>query len=252
MPIVEHVVVLMLENRSFDNLLGQLYPKSDPFDGIDLAETNPWHRPDGIVETIRAWTSRGSPAPPLPNEDPGEFFDDIVMQLCGLRADTRGPPSMEGFIDNYMRQPSEVGEPKRDPWSIMHQFAPEQSRALATLARAFGVSDRWYASAPCETWPNGYFTHCGTAGGYVNNERTHFPYRWPRFLRTIFRRLDSRGYNWRVYFHDLPQSATLIELWPKIPTRFCLFEDEFERHTLGPVDIHLRARKMATRWIAAA
>ncbi len=37
MPRIEHVVVLMLENRSFDNLLGRLYPKSDAFDGLSGA-----------------------------------------------------------------------------------------------------------------------------------------------------------------------------------------------------------------------
>jgi phospholipase C len=49
-------------------------------------------------------------------------------------------------------------------------------------------------------------------------------------LPTIFRRLDRRGYSWRIYFHDLPQAATLVDLWPRIPTRFCLYQDEFERH----------------------
>ena len=60
---IEHVVVLMLENRSFDNVLGQLYPKSEQFDGIDLTETNPWHKPDGTVEKVRTWTSDGPRAP---------------------------------------------------------------------------------------------------------------------------------------------------------------------------------------------
>ena len=81
---IEHVVVLMLENRSFDNVLGQLYPKSEQFDGIDLTETNPWHKPDGTVEKIRAWTSDGPRAPLLPDLDPGEHFDDISMQIFGL------------------------------------------------------------------------------------------------------------------------------------------------------------------------
>ena len=80
---------------------------------------------------------------------------------------------------------------------------------------------------------NRYFLHAGTAGGWVNNERSHFPYRWPRVLPTIFRRLDRHGYSWRIYFHDLPQAATLVDLWPKIPTRFCLFEDEFAHHAQG-------------------
>ena len=258
---IEHVVVLMLENRSFDNVLGQLYPKSEQFDGIDLTETNPWHKPDGTVEKVRTWTSDGPRAPLLPDLDPGELFDDISMQIFGLGGAPRGRPTMTGFVDNYMRQPPEqygslLQAPPPPPSalhpkSIMHQYAPAHVPVISALAKAFGVSDRWHASAPCETWPNRYFLHAGTAGGYVNNERSRFPYRWPRFLPTIFRRLDHRGYSWRVYFHDLPQAATLIDLWPKIPTRFCLYDAEFERHALSgrlPNYSFIEPRYYPSRW----
>ena len=242
MPKIEHVVVLMLENRSFDNLLGQLYPKSDAFDGLDLTETNPWRKSDGTVDQIRAWSSAAAPGPCLPDRDPGELFTDMNAQIFGLDGDPNGRPTMTGFVDNYMRQPPERRTSARvkpppsgppDPRSIMHSYAPAQAPVISLLARSFGVSDRWHASAPCETWPNRYFAHAGTAGGYVNNERTHFPYRWPRFLSTIFPRLDACGRSWRIYFHDLPQAATLIELWPKIPTRFSFYDAEFERHALS-------------------
>lgn len=228
MPRIEHVVVLMLENRSFDNVLGRLYPKSERFDGLDLTESNRWHKPDGTVENIGAWSNPGTTPLCMPDQDPGELFSDFTTQIFGLDAPAGAPPNMSGFVDNYTRQNQPDHSP--DPRAPMYHFLPEQVPVLAGLAKAFGVSDRWHASAPCETWPNRYFTHAGTAGGYVNNERSHFPYRWPRFLPTIFRRVEARGYSWRVYFHDLPQAATLVDLWTRIPTRFCLFEAEFERH----------------------
>ena len=56
LSVIQHVVVLMLENRSFDNLFGTLYPKSAEFDGLSGTETNP----DGSGEPIRVWTT---PAP---------------------------------------------------------------------------------------------------------------------------------------------------------------------------------------------
>ena len=133
MPRIEHVVVLMLENRSFDNLLGRLYPKSDAFDGLDLTETNPWRRPDGTIEQIRAWSSAGGPRPCLPDRDPGELFTDMNAQIFGLDGDPNGRPTMMGFVDNYMRQPperrtSELVKPPPsgppDPRSIMHAYAP--------------------------------------------------------------------------------------------------------------------------------
>ena len=48
---------------------------------------------------------------------------------------------------------------------MMHYFSPDQTPVLSELARAFAVSDRWFASAPCQTWPNRFFTHTGTASG---------------------------------------------------------------------------------------
>ena len=86
-----------------------------------------------------------------------------------------------------------------DPYSVMHYFTPDQVPVISQLARAFGVSDRWHASAPCQTWPNRFFAHAGTAAGYVNNSPTHFPY----LMETVFNRLDSVGQSWRIYFHDV-------------------------------------------------
>jgi phospholipase C len=94
---------------------------------------------------------------------------------------------------------------------------------LSQLAKAFGVSDQWHASAPCQTWPNRFFAHTGTAGGYVDNAPAHFPYLMP----SIFKRLDEVGKTWKVYFHDLPQAATLSDIWLDAPLHFKLFDDEF-------------------------
>ncbi|HKS87850.1 MAG TPA: alkaline phosphatase family protein [Stellaceae bacterium] len=227
---VEHVVVLMLENRSLDSLLGRLYPQSAQFDGLAGDESNPWHKPDGSVEEIPVWNSPAltPDAARLPDPEPGELFSDVQMQLFGLGGEPDAAPAMSGFVDNYARQPPPTHPV--DPRGVMHYFTPEQLPVINGLARAFAVTDRWHAAAPCETWPNRYFAHCGTAGGWVNNDRSRFPYQWPRTMPTIFRRLGAHGHSWRVNFHDLPQTATLFDLWPKIPTHFCLFEEEFERH----------------------
>jgi phospholipase C len=235
MPRIDHVVVVMLENRSFDSMLGRLYPKGDGFDGLDGSEANPWHKPDGGVDQIGVWNSPEitSRAACIPNPDPGELFTDFSEQIFGRAAGPGACASMTGFVDNYIVQPPQNGPPRNgppDPRAVMHYFLPAQVPVISQLAKAFGVSDRWHASAPCETWPNRYFLHTGTGGGFVNNERSRFPYRWPRTMPTIFRRLGARGYSWKVYFHDLPQAATLLDLWVKIPTHFCLFEAEFERH----------------------
>ncbi len=201
---IEHVVVLMLENRSFDSVLGKLRDGTPGFDGLTGEESNVWHHPDGTSEVIRVWNKPGMDAATtvIPTPDPGELFTDIAVQIGGLD----GASPMGGFVDNYMRQP---GTAPRDSRAVMHYFTPGQLPVLSTLATAFGVSDRWFASAPCQTWPNRFFTHCGTANGWVNNSPAHFPYLMP----TVFNRMDDAGKEWRIYFHDIPQTATLTRLW---------------------------------------
>ena len=214
MPI-EHVVVLMLENRSFDTMMGKLRDGTPGFDGLSGAEANTWHPPSGPARTMPVWNDPGMTAltATIPDPDPGELFTDIRMQTEGLFLDS----PMDGFVDNYMRQ--KPAAKAYDPRAPMHYFTPGQVPVLSALGTAFGISDAWFASAPCQTWPNRFFVHCGTAGGYVNNAPEHLPFG----MKTVFNLLAEAGRDWRIYFHDFPQSATLSRLWPDAPTRFARY-----------------------------
>ncbi|MDE3022331.1 MAG: phosphoesterase [Pseudomonadota bacterium] len=195
---IDHFVVLMLENRSFDNLLGFLLPAGADFEGLTGYETNP----DGQGKPVQVWTDPGNPTTlSLPDPDPGESFVDMNAQLFG-EGPVAGMPGMKGFVQDYVKQ----GGAAQD---IMHCFSPEQIPALTALARSYAVSDRWFASAPCQTWPNRFFVHTATANGYENNSPAHFPYMMP----TIFNALEGQAPSgWKIYFHDFPQSLTLTEL----------------------------------------
>ncbi|MBV8521117.1 MAG: phospholipase [Acetobacteraceae bacterium] len=219
---IEHIVVLMLENRPFDCMLGRLYPDCPDFDGLRGDEANPLTLPDGSHQMIRVWNEpQITPENAcIPDPDPGELFDDITMQIFGLGKGPADPPTMSGFVDNYVRQPDGGS---RDPRAVMHYFTPDQVPVISALARAFGVCDRWFGAAPCQTWPNRLFAHTGAAGGRVNNEAIPLPF----FLRTVFTRLGRCGRSWKVYFHDLPQTAALLDLWPRLLTNFLLFEPDF-------------------------
>jgi phospholipase C len=227
---IDHVVVLMLENRSFDTMLGWLYPGRSDFDGLTGQEANTWHRQDGKI-VVRVWNDPGASSATAagPDPDPGELFHDMEAQFFGAAGMTpdgqgRGIPAMDGFVDNYMRQPRGPDDSVPDPASIMHCFSPAQLPVLSELARCFGVSDRWFASAPCQTWPNRFFAHTGTAGGWINNDPPHFPYRMP----SLFRRLTERKRDWAIYFHDVPNTALLADIWQRLPTPdFRLYEHEF-------------------------
>ncbi|MDR3441285.1 alkaline phosphatase family protein [Telmatospirillum sp.] len=219
---IDHIVVLMLENRSFDCLLGKLYPPSDRFAGLTGAEQNP--DPSGVP--IPVWNAPGTDdaTMSIPDPDPGELFTDINMQLFGTSTPPvpTPVPTMSGFVRNYLMQGDGAGATSRAD-AVMHYFTPEQVPVISELARQFAVCDHWYASAPCQTWPNRFFVHTATANGYENNSPPHFPYD----METIFNRLDGAGQPWKIYFHDIPQSLTLSKLW--LLADHFRFYDEF-RH----------------------
>jgi phospholipase C len=208
---IKHVVVLMLENRSFDNMLGKLYPKSAAFDGLGGTESNPNQPQQPVPVGNRAGTDQTTMS--MPDPDPGELWSDINMQIFG-RANAPFPaPTMQGFVQNYLAQ-SALVPGVYDPSSVMNYFTPEQVPVISRLARQFAVCDRWFASAPCQTWPNRFFVHTGTANGYENNEPVHIPYD----MLSIYDQFDLGGIEngWKIYFHDYAQTWTLARLWLKL------------------------------------
>jgi len=135
MPDIAHVVVLMLENRSFDSMLGRLYSGRPDFDGLTGQESNQW---DG--KSIPVWTSTAMTpdAACIPTPDPNELFADMTDQIFGVGSGPPSPANMSGFVANYMKTAT------NDPTNVMHGFTPDQVPVISQLARSFGVSDRWH------------------------------------------------------------------------------------------------------------
>ena len=244
---IEHVVVLMLENRSFDSMLGMLgryYDKPELFDGLTGSESNPSTdgRPIGVTNV------RGTDDDlAIPHTNPAEAWQDMNEQLYGTlsMAPPATTPTMDGFVKNYMRYSSPLKP--RDPAQAMHHYLPQQVPVLSRLALEFAVCDRWFASAPCETWPNRYFLHTGTAkdaanpgaSGYEDNRYEYsaapllandwlswlrawvavvIPYFAPETLAftspSIYSRLDKTSLKnpWKLYYSDFLQASTIRDV----------------------------------------
>jgi phospholipase C len=207
---IRHVVVLMLENRSFDCMLGDLYPAGPGFNGLTGKESNPLGPglPDILIRHSDRMTA-GVAVVPTPN--PGEEFAAMNEQLFGPGGRNSGRPPMTGFAANYFNQPiSRDGA--ASPTDIMHYFKRDQLPVITELAQAFCVSDQWYASAPCQTWPNRFFAHTGTCLGQVDNGDFVRAGLVPFPARSVFDLLSSRERKWRVYYHDLPFSALVADV----------------------------------------
>ncbi len=235
---IQHLVVLMLENRSFDHLCGFLYAgqqqarhflpaHSHPaFNGMPLSYSNP--------SNAAYFTGQG-PANPVvvrvgahnrcvPSQDPQELFEQINLQLFGTehpRPDE--PPTMNGFLVSY-QQTKAAG-----PDEIMECYTPEQTPVLSALARNFAICDQWYASAPCQTWPNRAFFHLGSSRGQVNN----FPYDpFAYDVPTIFNVLKEQKVSWAVYNDSIFESATRLQfpqLWDLLLEPHFQGFDDFQR-----------------------
>lgn len=237
LPQVRHVVAVMLENRSFDNMCGWLYRQGPPpslylprasgvkqFRGLNSKLFNPVSEQyfiDGSGQTYPPFDRAN--ATDMPNPDPEEAFDDVNYQLFGPEPPSQTPkwPNL-GFVINYAKVTD-----TNIPVQIMEPFSPDQVPVISALARGFAVSDAWYSSVPSDTWPNRSFFHSGTSNGHVVNGAHPNPLAWD--VRTIFNVLEDCGVSWRVYSAStLIPALTLLmspQLWPFSLSRFSHLDD---------------------------
>ena len=222
-PRFDHVVVLMFENRSFDNLLGFLYrPGEVPaFEGVlQRSISNP------VPRDIAAGGSATVPVHPAvsldtPDPDPGEEYPHINTQLYGSVAppsnrfakvdemappfnapqDLGPPPSMDGFVADYINTfRVELGRlPSYGEYAqIMSCFTPDQIPVFSTLAREFACFDHWFCEVPSQTYPNRSFFHAASSSGLVLNAPPG-SFATRNDAPTIFERLEAAGRSWKVY-----------------------------------------------------
>jgi phospholipase C len=198
---IDHVVLVMLENRSFDQLLGFLYPKGDDFDGLDGSESN--LTADGTVVKVSKITADMENAYYYPLANPSEGYPATTEQLfSSSEPPTDGVAKMDGFVTSFANElahPKYPDDPKlvgAEPASIMAMYAPEVLPVLTGLAKGFAVCDRWFASVPTQTFPNRAFAVAGTAPGYVDNSAKGTPtFDTP----SVFGLLDQLGKTWKIY-----------------------------------------------------
>jgi phospholipase C len=198
---IDHVILLMLENRSFDHLLGYLYPKSDTFDGLDGTECN--RDPAGYAVSVFPITPQRENAYYYPLANPTEGFKATNQQLfSSATAPADGNAANDGFVTSFVRElakPAHPLDPKlvgAEPSSIMGMYSPETLPVLCGLAKGFAVCDRWFASVPTQTFPNRAFAVAGTSLGYTNNSAHGVPaFNTP----SVFGKLAAAGQTWKIY-----------------------------------------------------
>ena len=222
---IRHVVVLMLENRSFDHMLGdatRVYPE---LEGIPQAGAR---YSNVSTKSGKRYEQQPNAAESVSVDLPHEH-DDVMQQLGSDATHLMG-----GFVDAYLRVAG-VSESKPGQVDQVMAYFPlgdtpagDTLPALHALARDFCVCDHWFSSMPGPTWPNRFFIHSGTCLGHVHMpSREHPEYLYLYDQDTVYDRLDKAKRSWRIYHDGTPQSVVLSHLW--LEYGISLLTDKFSK-----------------------
>jgi phospholipase C len=275
---IQHIVVLMLENRSFDNVLGWLHEHTNPRDiryvppgfgpqfmGLQGQNLAVWAQPlitsQGATKLIprkgtTTHVTEGVAYHNSPAADPNEKFAHVTQQLFGHANPKPGEvPQMLGFVQDYWSVIEEeyaqysYADKLKMAAQVIETHTDQSAPVFAALGRAFGVSDWWHASVPTQTNPNRAFMACGTSLGQTDNEGDYDQSVFD--TDTIWNRLDGRA-SWKVFFEarfpplwgdnkDMPWT------WHAFPRlqKICK-ADSFQRMT----DFHQLARTGSLPWFS--
>ncbi len=208
---INHIVVLMLENRSFDHMLGFLYadqanksPLGQPYEGLTGNEYNV----DSKGNRVKVFQIPAND-PHLyyyPKSDPGEGFANTNAQLFGATTPPAGAQATNGgFITNYgatlkFQQNATGGHwnilPGTVETDIMGMYTPNQLPVLSGLAKGYAVCDLWFGSAPTETLPNRAFALMATSQGHLDDSVKVYT------APSIFQLMGAHNCTWAIFGYD--------------------------------------------------
>ena len=187
---IKHIVILMMENRSFDNVLTWLYNEKEPPSHFIPTDAEPHFL--GLYEsTLNQYTNslknsngqvvyscapiKGIPSVSStkflnsPKFDPNEPFPNVTTQIFGNEGNSE--PTMSGFLQDYASLWDEEDwlDQKETICAVMETYTDKEFPLLYGLARHYAISDLWFSSVPSQTNPNRAFSICGTSDGEIVN-----------------------------------------------------------------------------------
>jgi phospholipase C len=186
----DHLVVVMMENHSFDNLLGGLSRTRSDVDGLSFdsagnaTNTNP--SSDGGLITAHALRDTSQA------QNLTQHWQPTHEQING------------GAMDGFVKSSHDTDEP-------MGYYTPEVLPFAYSLAETYTLANRWFCSLPGPTYPNRRFLLAGTAFGGTETGKDSLieAFEKPPPGGTIFDLLSHHEISWRDYFTDIPMSLVL-------------------------------------------
>ena len=226
---LRHIVVLMMENRSFDHMLGGLslvleggqkkYPK---INGLTGNEANPDSA--GTMVKVQANAKYQGQL----DHDPDHHFQGVDLQIFGTLPAPGRLENMQGFIKSYATQGTSLAASH----AIMSYFPPDKLPVLTRLATEYAVFNGWFSSIPGPTICNRAFAHYGTSFGNVDMNLFYIQDNIP----SIYERMQKAGHSAKIYYYD-QQSSTmeivnLLKNQPQIFGSYSQFVSDCAGNTL--------------------
>jgi len=206
----DHLVVVMMENHSFDNVLGALPRSGKPrADGLSF---------DASGTPTNSNPGRNGPVRAFPFSSTAQAGH--VSQTWNATHEQIDGGKMDGFVRSVNSE-----EP-------MGYYPPEVLPFAYSLALTFTVANCWFGSAPCQTYANRRFLMAGTAYGNVASSAASLSDPPPP-NGTIFDRLDEQEISWREYATDVPQSAIIPSIIEKHGAHITTVKDFYDDCAAG-------------------
>lgn len=192
---LRHIVVLMMENRSFDHMLGALKKVNRAIDGLNGNESNP--DADGNAVPVQPLADYRDQLA----HDPDHHFPGADLQIFGGQTGDGRVANMQGFVKSYLTQTNNNLSLAKE---IMYYFKPEKLPVLTTLAQEFALFNRWFSSIPGPTICNRAFAHYGTSFGQVGMDVFYIG----KDIESVYGRMVDAGRSAKIYYYD-QQSSTM-------------------------------------------
>ena len=193
---IKNIVILVLENRSFDHVLGWMKRSINPsIDGLTGAECNHAIAGNTSSPSVCVSDNAGFILP-----DPPHSFSAVKTQIYG----SGDSPSMSGFLQAALSASPSTAH------HVMKTFLPEKLPSTAALAKEFAIFDRWFSSLPGPTQPNRLFLFSATSFGSIAHHRGKLARGYPQ--KTIFDSLHKERLDFGIYSESLPCALFLRNL----------------------------------------
>ena len=206
---VEHIVVLMMENRSFDHMLGYLsLEEGRSIDGLKAGMSNSYGGKKYPIKHLPTKTMSNK-------EDPCHKGACVAEQLSGANG---------GFVANFAKtHPNSA-----DPGVVMGYYNKQDLPTFDLLARNYCVCDRWFSPVPGETWPNRLYAMTGRCDGSLDNKFI------PSYsIASFVRHLDESAVSWGWFGIALTNTLHLTDPDYRSSSNFKRLDPDFYQSAMN-------------------